>query len=254
MSKYVVELKSLNKTYIVKENNNDTIKEMLLNIFKSNGKRKIKALKNINISIKKGEFVGVIGHNGSGKSTLLNVIIGSVPPDKKSTVNVNGKLLRLTLGMGFDKNLTARENIYINGAMLGLSFKQIGESFSEIIEFAELEEFVETKIKFYSKGMRSRLAFAIAIKSNAEILLLDEFFGGVGDVNFRKKSDAVFKSEFIKSKTILLVSHSAPLIAKHCKRTILLDKGELKFDGDTKEALKLYNKIMDNKMNKAPAK
>jgi len=241
---YVVEVKNLYKTYYPKSHHKKSIRE---GIFfwrkKSINSGKIEALKDINFSIKEGEFFGIIGRNGSGKSTLLNCLIGSIKPDKGSIVKTKGKLIRLALGMGFDPNLSARDNIYINGSILGLTFKRIGLIFDDIIGFAELEKFVDIPVKNFSSGMMSKLKFSIAVHAEADIFLMDEFFGGVGDQSFRAKSDEVFKNTFLDGRTIIHVSHQMRTISEHCSRVLVLDKGKQIAFGEPKEMLKLYNEL-----------
>ena len=248
--KIVVSAKRLSKTFTTHENNLFSIKQYLQSIFKGRGKaKKIYALSDVNFDVYKGECFGVIGGNGSGKSTLLKLIMDSYRPDKGSTLTVNGKLMRLSLGMGFDPNLTARENIYVNGTILGLSFKKIGNIFEEIINFTELAEFIDVPVRHYSKGMLSRLKFAVAIHAETDILLIDEFFGGVGDLAFKKKSDEIFVKSFMNGKSIILVSHSMKTIQKHCHRVMLLDKGKQVMIGKPKEVIEEYKRRSAGKKN-----
>jgi len=217
------------------------LKELLVCIFKPHqNKSKVEALKNINISILKGEKVGIIGRNGSGKSTLLNIIMGSIVPNKGGKIVTYGKMMRLALGMGVDQNLSARDNIYVNGSVLGLSFKKIGEIFNDILNFSDLHDFVDTPVKFYSKGMRQRLLFSIAVHAEADIFLLDEFFGGTGDEEFKAKSEEAFNKHILEGRTIVIVSHSLKIIRKLCNRSIWLHKGEIRCQGDTKTVIKEY--------------
>ncbi len=239
-SDVVIKVENVSKTFYVAENNQDSIRDRVFNIFKGNSKREIKALQNINLEIKRGEFFGIIGRNGSGKSTLLKLIMGAFPPDKGGKITTKGKMIRLALGMGFDPNLSARDNIYINASILGLTFKRIGLIFDDIIGFAELEKFVDTPVKFYSSGMRSRLTFAIAVHAEADIFLMDEFFGGVGDISFRKKSEEVFKNAFLDGRTIIHVSHQMKTIREHCDRVMFLNGGEKIKIGNTNEVLPFY--------------
>ena len=222
----VIRLENVNKTFKIREKSADSIFKKVKRFFGGKGGlREIKALKNINLEVRRGEFLGIIGHNGSGKSTLLKIILGVIPPDPEGKIETKGKVVRLALGMGFDPELSARDNIYINGSILGLTFKQIGEKFWGILEFAGLKDFVDTPIKFFSSGMYSRLAFAIAMYVDADILLIDEFFGGVGDQEFQKKSAEVFQDVILQGKTILFVSHNKDLINKYSSRTIELSNG-----------------------------
>jgi len=235
-----IRLSDVSKTFKIFEKNNGSIRDKVFNIFSGNSMRKIKALDDINLEIQKGEFFGVIGHNGSGKSTLLKIILGAYPPDKGGNIQVNGRIIRLALGMGFDPQLSARDNVYLNASLLGLTFKEIGKKFEEMIAFAELEDFVDTKVKYYSSGMRSRLAFAVAVHVDADILLIDEFFGGVGDIAFKKKSEQVFKDRLLTGRTIVFVSHNLNTIEKFCERVAVIQQGKLVAQGTPKEVIPLY--------------
>jgi len=216
---------------------------MFYSIFSpSSAKNEILALKNIDISIKTGETIGIIGRNGSGKSTLLNIMMESIRANKGGVVKTKGKMIRLALGMGVDLNLSARDNIYVNGSVLGLSFKKIGEKFSEILDFSGLHEFVDTPVKFYSKGMKQRLLFSIALHAEADILLLDEFFAGTGDQDFQQKSRQAFKDQLLNRHTIILVSHNLSMIREHCDRVIWIEKGVIKLKGKPNAVIASYNK------------
>jgi len=246
-SKYAIKVKSVSKTFSIKERNNDSIRKKFFEIFKGANKRKeIKALDDISFNVKKGEFIGIIGSNGSGKSTLLRLLLGSYKPDKGSEIKIEGSIMRLALGMGFDPNLSARENVYVNGSIIGLSFTEIGELFKKIICFAEIEEFVDSPIKYFSSGMKSRLAFSIAVNTKANILLIDEFFGGVGDEKFKKKSAQVFKNTILENRTIVFVSHNLKTISEYCDRVILLEKGKLVKIGPANEIIAKYKAIINS--------
>lgn len=228
MSDIVIELKNVSKTFYIREKANDSFRKKIYGIFdRNNGMRKIEALKNVNLEIRRGEFIGIIGHNGSGKSTLLKIMIGALQGDSGSVVNTQGKIVRLALGMGFDPELSARDNIYLNGSIMGLTFRQIGHKFEEIIDFSGLHNFIETPLKFYSSGMVSRLAFAIAMHVEADILLIDEFFGGVGDQDFREKSDKVFRESVIHGKTIVFVSHELDIVNQYAHRIFEFSGGQI---------------------------
>lgn len=236
-----IKLSKVSKTFRVRENLTTSIREKIMMFFsKKSDIKEIHALSDINLTIKKGEIFGVIGRNGSGKSTLVNIIMGSIPSNKGGKVLAKGKLMRLSLGLGVDPNLTARDNIYVNGSVIGLSFKKIGRIFENIIDFAGLNEFVDTPVKFFSKGMKQRLMFSIAMHADADIFLLDEFFGGTGDEDFKKKSDIAFNETILKGRTIVIVSHSMATIVKHCHRAIWLDKGAIMKEGIAKEVVSAY--------------
>ncbi len=237
-----IELKNVNKTFYVFDKNYLTVKDRLFNLHKKNKQRKIFGLKNINFEIYKGECIGIIGRNGCGKSTLTKVMSGSYRADKGSTVNRNGSHLLLNLGVGFSHELTARENIYVNGSTLGLRVAEIDKIFQDIIDFSELHDFVDTKIKFFSSGMVQRLSFSIALYANADIMFLDEVFA-VGDEKFKEKATKVLEDNWIKGRTAVIVSHSSALIEKYCNRVMLMHKGEILYFGDPKIAVEKYRAL-----------
>ena len=212
----------------------------LMNLTTFNNEKYITALDNISFSIDKGERIGLIGNNGAGKSTLLKLISKLTSPDE-GYIGYNGKLTSmLEVGTGFNNELTGRENIYLNGAILGMRKKQIDERIEDIIAFSEMEEFIDTPIKRYSAGMYTRLAFAVAIYLSADIVLMDEVLA-VGDINFQKKSiNKMLEIATRQDRTIIFISHNMDLIRKLCNRVIYLDKGKIIFDGDVDKGIKLY--------------
>ncbi|MCL4357657.1 ABC transporter ATP-binding protein [Patescibacteria group bacterium] len=180
------------------------------------------ALSDINLEIKKGEFFGIVGRNGSGKSTLLKIIAGIYQPTT-GQVQINGKLMPfIELGVGFNGELTGRENIYLNGAMTGFSRAEINSMYKDIVSFAELEKFMDQKLKNYSSGMQVRLAFSLAIRAKAEILLIDEVLA-VGDADFQKKCFRYFKNLKKEKKTVIFVSHDMNAIQEYCDRAMLIE-------------------------------
>lgn len=235
-----IKLQHVSKTFKLKEAKNYTIFRAVTNIFTRQKTRRLEAVKNINLIIEKGEKFGIIGRNGSGKSTLLKIIAGVYPADKESVVYTIGRCSKLALGTGFNIEFTARQNIYINGSLSGLSFKNIGEHFNEILEFSGLQEYVDTKLKYFSTGMKTRLAFAIAIFVKSDIYLIDEFFAGVGDFEFEKKSRKLFESSFIKEKTVIYVSHNLELIKQQCNRVMYMKNGECIAIGDPDTIIQQY--------------
>lgn len=197
------------------------------------------ALQNISLDIKKGESVGIIGLNGSGKSTLLKLIAKVLKPTK-GTVDVFGSVAPLIeLGAGFDMDLTARENIFLNGAVLGQSKADMKEKFESIIDFSELWEFVDTPLKNYSSGMIARLGFSIATSAIPDILIVDEVLG-VGDFKFQQKCQEKMQQIVESGATILFVSHSIAQVEMLCHRVVWLEKGKMKMEGATKEICPLY--------------
>lgn len=200
------------------------------------------ALDNISFSIEKGEIVGILGTNGSGKSTLLKIISGALIPTSGRVWVDRKKVQLLTLGTGFDLELTGRENVYLNGAIIGYPKEFLDQKFDEIVRFAELEGFMEEKVRNYSSGMVSRLGFAIAtIADTPEILILDEVLS-VGDLFFRKKSEQRIREMIHSGSTVLMVSHSPSVIENNCTRAIWIEKGHLMATGAPKEICRAYEK------------
>lgn len=211
-------------------------------------KRQIKyedfiALNNINLTINKGEVIGLVGLNGAGKSTLLK-IISRVQKPTNGEVTINGRVSPLLeLGAGFDNDLTGRENIYLNGLILGYNKHFINEKMEEIIDFAEIRNFIDVPIKNYSSGMKARLGFSIATIRTPEILIVDEVLS-VGDGRFKKKSEKKMLDLIESDATVLFVSHSLQQIRRLCTRVVWLEKGEIKMVGETKEVCDAYEKYL----------
>jgi ABC-type polysaccharide/polyol phosphate transport system ATPase subunit len=201
------------------------------------------ALRHANFEIGAGESVGVIGRNGSGKSTLLQLISGVTAPTEGS-VRVSGRVAPLiSVGVGFHPELTGRENVYVNGTILGLTRSELDNRLDEIIEFAEIEEFIDTPVKFYSSGMFVRLGFAVAVLADPDVLLIDEVLA-VGDAKFIMKCYARMAEIQALGTTIIVVSHNLNAIQSLCSRTLVVHRGELRHDGDTKSAISLYHDLM----------
>jgi len=224
-----------------------TIKEFFQAFFtKQKTIEKVKALKNINLSIKKGEIIGVIGKNGAGKSTLLKLIAGVSYPTK-GEIRINGKVVPLIeLGAGFHPELSGKENIFLNGVILGIDEKYLVEKFSEIVSFSEIPmDFIFTPVKYYSSGMFMRLAFSVAVFSKPEILLVDEILA-VGDIAFQKKCMDKM-NEFKKQRvTIVFVSHGMEQIKRFCEKVIYLKDGGVEFFGDVEEGVGRYEREILN--------
>jgi ABC-2 type transport system ATP-binding protein len=240
----VIQLNGVSKTYTLYENQSDSIRGKVWNALRPKKRRVLEVFKNINLTVEKGDFIGVLGKNGSGKSTLLNIMCGAIPPDKGGEVFRNGTYIRLALGMGFNADLSAKQNIYLNASVLGLSIKQIDAKLQEILDFSDLHQFVHTPIKYFSTGMRSRLAFAIAVYADADIFIMDEFFGGVGDEQFKKKSNEVFEQRMLTGRTIVHVSHNLGTITKFCNKVVILHEGQLHGPYEAKEGVEQYKKWM----------
>jgi len=237
---FAIVARNISKTFQITEDSHNTVKHRLFNLFNPPRAKKIPALKNMSLDVVKGESIGLIGRNGSGKSTLTKLLAGVYKTDTGS-IDISGSTMLMNLGVGMSHELTARENIYVSGSVLGLKIKEIDAIFDEIIDFAELRDFIDTKIKFFSSGMVARLGFSIAVNAGADIMFLDEIFA-VGDMKFQEKAVQVFESSWIKGKTVVLVSHTMDIIQKYCKRSAYLKKGELVYFGDTNKAVELYLK------------
>lgn len=221
-----------------------SLKELLIRIVRRERKREVfTALERISFSVDRGEVVGLIGTNGSGKSTMLKIISGALEPTRGKVWVDRNKVQLLTLGTGFDMELTGRENVYLNGAMIGYTKEFIDEKYDQIVEFAELEGFMDDKVRNYSSGMVSRLGFAIAtVRDTPEILILDEVLS-VGDMFFREKSEARIREMIHGGSTVLIVSHSTSVIRKNCTRAIWIEKGRLQKDGEPDEVCGAYEQM-----------
>ncbi len=203
------------------------------------------ALRNINLTVEKGDRVGILGLNGAGKSTLLKVIAGVMKPTE-GTVKTKGVIApMLELGAGFDLNYSGKENIYLYGATMGYSRKYIDEKYDEIVEFSELKDFIDVPVKNYSSGMKARLGFAIASAVDPDILILDEVLS-VGDAKFRKKSENKIRSMFDKGITVLFVSHSTSQVLNICNKAIILEHGEIIAQGSAEEICRQYDEIVNS--------
>jgi ABC-type polysaccharide/polyol phosphate transport system ATPase subunit len=219
-----VSVAGLSKVFKVPVERRNRLREHVVNLFRTPGYRRLEALKGIDVEIRRGEFFGIIGRNGSGKSTLLKIVAGIYQPTQ-GRVKISGRLSPfIELGVGFNPELTARDNVFLNGAILGLDRKQVAAQFDEIIGFAELEDFVDQKLKNFSSGMLVRLAFSVAIRAHADILLIDEVLA-VGDFEFQQKCYAVFRRLKAEGKTIIFVSHDLASINEFSDRVLILDRG-----------------------------
>lgn len=224
------------------------LKEAMLDIFRAPKQGDFWAIKDTTFEIKQGESVGIIGMNGSGKSTILKLIAGVLIPTK-GKISVCGKISPLIeLGAGFHPELTGRENIYLNGTILGLSRKMIDNKLKEIVDFSGLSEFIDTPVKHYSSGMYMRLGFAIAVNVEPDILLVDEILA-VGDASFQKKCLEKMQNFRKNGVAIIIISHSLDLISNFCDRIILINKGKVAFVGNPERAIKKYNQISNETKN-----
>lgn len=218
------------------------LKQAIFNWLKGvKGYTEHKVLNGISFDIKKGEFVGIVGRNGSGKSTLLKLLAGIYYPEQGS-ITVDGTLIPfIELGVGFNPELTGRENVYLNGALLGFSHKEMDSMYDEIVRFAELEQFMDAKLKNYSSGMQVRLAFSIAIRARGDILILDEVLA-VGDAEFQQKCNNYFAS-LHGNQTVILVTHSMENVRRFCDRAILIEQGNITAEGSPEDVAKAYENL-----------
>lgn len=236
----VVKIDGLSKRFVIRKEK--SLKERLVNLARSNKhKEDFFALNHVSLEIPLGQTVGLVGHNGSGKSTLLKIIGGIIQPTSGTVLHRGQIAALLELGAGFHPDLTGRENVYLNGGILGLKRAEIDGFFSSIVEFSEIGEFIDTQVKFYSSGMYVRLAFAIAVHVNPDILLVDEVLA-VGDEPFQQKCMDRIRQFQREGRTIVLVSHSAEQIRDVCDRVVVLKRGEVVFDGPTDAGLKALRK------------
>ena len=236
---YKIIVNNVHKTFNVYLDKASTVKEKLLFLFSRNRKEKRQVLRGINLNIKEGEVVALIGTNGSGKSTLLKLITKIIYPNK-GTITTKGKVTSLLeLGAGFHPDFSGRENIYFNASIFGLTRKEIDERLEQIIEFSELRDFIDNPVRTYSSGMYMRLAFSVAINVDADILLIDEILS-VGDEHFQNKCFNKMLELKKQGKTMVFVTHSMDSVRKLCDRAVWLYNGEIKMDGNTEDVTKEY--------------
>ena len=235
-----ITVENLGKRFFLKHEVQRSLKSTILSVFRGRGlKEEFWALRGVNFTVEPGQTLGIIGANGAGKSTLLSLLAGTMKPTE-GTVTVKGKVSSLLeLGAGFHPDLTGRENIYLNGAILGLSKEEITSRFDRIVSFAELEEFIDTPVKHYSSGMYVRLGFAVAVEVDPDILLIDEVLA-VGDETFRKKCLAKIDSFRKQGKTLLIVSHDLETVKKISEQALLLDEGSLLEIGQPRNVVDKY--------------
>ena len=243
-SEIAISVKDLYKSFKLPTERAWGLKQAIFHRLKGvKGYRKQEVLRGLTFDVKRGEFLGIVGRNGSGKSTLLKVLSEIYVPDKGS-IKVNGTLVPfIELGVGFNPELTGRENVYLNGALLGFSNKEMDEMFDDIVKFAELEDFMDQKLKNYSSGMQVRLAFSIAIRARGDILILDEVLA-VGDAAFQEKCNDYFKS-LHGNQTVILVTHDMGNVERFCDRAILIEDGRIKCEGKPSKVTKEYLKLWD---------
>lgn len=244
MAELAVKIDHVSKYFRLPTEASTSLRTTLVNRFRGiKGYKEQHVLKDIDFEVEKGDFFGIVGRNGSGKSTLLKIISQIYVPEK-GKVTVNGKLVSfIELGVGFNPELTGRENVYMNGAMLGFSTQEIDEMYDEIVDFAELHEFMNQKLKNYSSGMQVRLAFSVAIKARGDVLVLDEVLA-VGDEAFQRKCNDYFIERKKSGQTTILVTHDMNAVKKYCTKAVLIEDGYIKASGDVDKVANQYS--LDN--------
>lgn len=237
-----ISVKNLHKSFLLPTEKSSGLKQAFFNRLKGvKGYKEYRVLKGLDFEIKKNQFVGIVGRNGSGKSTLLKILAGVYYP-QSGEVTINGNLIPfIELGVGFNPDLTGRENVFLNGALLGFSNSEMEKMYDEIVDFAELRPFMDQKLKNFSSGMQVRLAFSIAIRAKGDILLLDEVLA-VGDAEFQKKCNDYFAS-LHGTQTVILVTHSMEAVRKYCDRAILIDDGKIMLDSSPEKVADAYNAL-----------
>jgi ABC-2 type transport system ATP-binding protein len=236
-----ISVKNISKSFKLPTENSSTLKTTVVNYLKGvKGYKEQKVLKNVSFDIEKGDFFGIVGRNGGGKSTLLKIISQIYVPETGS-IDINGRLVSfIELGVGFNPELTGIENVYLNGALLGFSTREIDDMYENIVNFSELHEFMNQKLKNYSSGMQVRLAFAVAIQSKSDILVIDEVLA-VGDEAFQRKCNEYFKERKKSGKTTILVTHDMGAIRNYCNKAILIRDGEIAISGIPENVASQYS-------------
>lgn len=245
----LVKADNVSMSFKIRHNRVDTLKERFVELFKKKQKKEtLTVLNDVSFEIKRGESLGVIGHNGAGKSTLLKIVAGIYTPTA-GQVTSQGKIVLLNIGTGFDMEASAEENIYLNGAILGFTRKQMKERFNSIIEFAELQDFVKMPLKNFSSGMVSRLGFAIGIDVMPDLLLVDEVLS-VGDVNFQKKCAQKIEELKQNGVSFMFVSHNISQVQKLCEKTLWIENSKVMDYGDSNEICAKYTEYCRKLQNK----
>jgi ABC-type polysaccharide/polyol phosphate transport system ATPase subunit len=245
-SRPAIRVDGVSKTFRIPEEAMHTLKERALHPFRRTGYHRFKALENVSLEIGEGEFFGIVGRNGSGKSTLLKCLAGIYRADR-GNMWIRGRMSPfIELGVGFNPDLAARDNVILSGIMLGLSPREARSRYDRVIEFAELEEFQELKLKNYSSGMHVRLAFSVAIQVDADVLLIDEVLA-VGDASFQQKCFDAFDRLQAEGTTIVLVTHDMTTVTRFCDRALLLEQGEVAAEGDPETVADQYLELNFNR-------
>lgn len=249
MSEVAIKVEGVSKDFKLTHERGATLKSHFVSLLKGKKTKSVEvqhALKDVSFEIKKGEFFGIVGRNGSGKSTLLKMLAGIYQPTK-GKIHTQGKLVPfIELGVGFNPELTGRENVFLNGALLGFSEEEVTSFYDEVVEFAELEQFMDKKLKNYSSGMQVRLAFAMAVRAQADILLIDEVLA-VGDADFQRKCFEYFRQLKKQEVTVVFVSHDMSAVREYCNKSVLVEDGSIIKSGSSNKIADEYSKLfIDN--------
>lgn len=243
----------LHKEFILPQHKNTSLKHAFVNIVKQNGKVTQKVLDGVSFEVNEGDFFGIVGRNGSGKSTLLKMLAGVYTPTAGG-IEMNGSLTPfIELGVGFNPELSGRDNVFLNGALLGFTRKQMADMYEDIVDFAELGPFMDQKLKNYSSGMQVRLAFSIAIKAKNEILIFDEVLA-VGDEAFQKKCINVFEQYKANKQTVILVTHEMETVKRFCTKAMLLNNGKIEVIGSPFEVAERYSELNNQSLKEESEK
>ncbi len=241
-----IKVSGVSKNFVLPHEKQSSVKQSLINFKGGKTKEVQHALKNINFEVQKGEFFGIVGRNGSGKSTLLKIMAEIYRPTA-GNIEVDGSLVPfIELGVGFNPELSGRDNVFLNGALLGFSREQMSEMYDDIVKFAELDRFMDQKLKNYSSGMQVRLAFSIAVKAESDILLIDEVLA-VGDADFQRKCFEYFRSLKKAKKTVVLVTHDMSAVREYCDRALMISDSRVKAVGSAEEIASRYNRLFEKK-------
>ena len=242
MTKPAIIIKNIHKEFVLPQTKNSSIKHAFVNIIKRNKKTVQKVLDGVSFTINQGDFFGVVGRNGSGKSTMLKILAGVYQPTS-GDVQLNGKLTPfIELGVGFNPELSGRDNVFLNGALLGFTRKEMEAMYDEIVAFAELEPFMDQKLKNYSSGMQVRLAFSVAIKARNDIMIFDEVLA-VGDEAFQHKCIDIFEQYKASGQTVVLVTHDMETVKKFCNRAVLIQDGKIIKEGNPVQVADEYSRL-----------
>jgi ABC-2 type transport system ATP-binding protein len=239
----VLDVRQVTKTFEIPSKRRDTVREHVLDLFRRRPTERLRVLDGLSLRIRRGETLGIMGRNGCGKSTLLKVMAGVYPPDSGSIVTSAPITAILELGVGWNPDLDAVDNILLIGSVMGLSLKELRASLTEILAFADVERFANLELRHYSSGMAARLAYAVAFRAVREILILDEIFA-VGDAGFRERCEVKYRELSDAGHTIVVVSHSPYTIETFCDRAVLIEQGRVLVDGTPREVVREYLSLL----------